>query len=334
MSTGAFVAADAYTIGNNPGVEIGTFVPEVWSMEIIAAYKSNLVLEQLVTVMTHPKQKGDTIRIPQPVRSQANRRRTGGVLQNFEVQPIVDDAGEVVITVGEHYEYSALYEDFLQWQALPSHRRFVTDDAGFALASQVDTDLHLLGADNLTAQYGPGDIVTATDFVTATPGVFPGGQIVVGSDGLTPYDGANAASLTDAGIRRSIRLLDDENVPMRERAWVIPPVEKENLLGISRFTEEAFTGEKMMGNSIRNGLVGDLYAHPVYVSTNCPTLSGGGDRVAKLIHKDAFVLAMQNSMRTQASYQQTYLSTLFTADIAYGLETVRPENVVNVVVPG
>jgi len=327
MSTGAFTAAEAYTNTTVAGVEAEAFVPELWSMEIIAAYKSNLVLEQLVTTMTHPKQKGDTIRIPRPVRSNANRRRTGGVLQTFEVQPNTEDAGQVVVTIGEHYEYSNLYEDFQQWQALPSHRRFVTDDAGFALASQVDTDLHLLGANVLSAAYSPGDVVAAGDFV--------GAGIVIGSDGDTAYDGAgNATNLTDAGIRRMIRTLDDENVPMRDRAFVLPPSEKEVLLGINRFTEEAFTGEAASGNSIRNGIVGDLYNHPVYVSTNCPTLDDGDARVAKLIHKDAYLLAMQNSMRTQASYEQVYLSTLLTADIAYGLEIIRPENVVNFVVPG
>ena len=87
MSTGAFVAADAYT-STVAGTEAGHFVPELWSNEIIAAYKTNLVLAELVSNMTHGKQRGDTVRIPQPPRSAATQRRTGSVLANLEVQPL------------------------------------------------------------------------------------------------------------------------------------------------------------------------------------------------------------------------------------------------------
>ena len=39
------------------------FIPELWSDEVIAGYKSNLVLGNLVTKINHSGKKGDTINI-------------------------------------------------------------------------------------------------------------------------------------------------------------------------------------------------------------------------------------------------------------------------------
>jgi hypothetical protein len=108
---------------------------------------------------------------------------------------------------------------------------------------------------------------------------------------------------------------------------VIPPIEKRRLLGITRFTEQAFTGESGSGNSIRNGLVGDVYGIPVYVSTNIATVESLNSipfRACLLFQKDAMVLAEQMGVRTQAQYKQEALGTLVTADRLYGVKNVRP----------
>jgi len=44
-----------------------------------------------------------------------------------------------------------------------------------------------------------------------------------------------------------------------------------------------------------------------------------------LFHKDAIVLAEQQSVRSQTQYKQEYLSTLYTADCLYGVQVYRPE---------
>src|SRR5690606_15742826 len=96
---------------------------------------------------------------------------------------------------------------------------------------------------------------------------------VIGDDGETTWDptangnAGNQTDLTDAGIRRAIQRLDDGDVPGRNRSIILPPVAKRKLMGVSRFTEQAFTGEQGSGNTIRNGLVGDLYGCDVYVSS-------------------------------------------------------------------
>lgn len=290
------------------------FIPEVWSDDVIAAYKKHLVLAQLVARINHKGKKGDLIHIPKPVRGAASAK-----VANNVVTLVTSTADKVDVALDKHYEYSFVVEDILEVQGMASLRRFYTDDAGFALATQVDSDLR-----DLAATWNAG---------TAYSGA------VIGSDGSTAYDGTgagNGAALTDAGLRRVIQTLDDNDVPMRDRFLVIPPVEKRRLLGITRFTEQAFTGEAGSGNSIRNGLVGDVYGIPVYVSTNIATIESLNSipfRVCLLFQKDSQVLAEQMGVRTQAQYKQEALGTLVTADRLYGVKSLRAEGARAIVVP-
>lgn len=302
------------------------FIPELWSDEVLAAYKANLVMPQLVTAMPFSGKKGDTVHIPRPTRGSATAKPAAtGVTLIAETNTVFD------LTIDQHFEYSRLIEDIAAIQALDSMRQFYTDDAGYALATVLDTALHAEGAEFSGAAATP--TTAGTNYSNA----------VIGSDGSTGWDGSantnqgNGAALADAGIREMIRQLDDNNVPARMRAFVIPPVEKRNLLGVNRFTEQAFTGEVAAGNSIRNGLVGDLYGIPVYVSTNCATVTADNTttdyRAGLLIQKEAVVMAEQLSPRTQTQYKQEYLADLFTADTLYGVGTMRPEAGISFIVP-
>ena len=279
-----------------------TFIPEIWSDEVIAAYKSNLVMANLVNKMSFKGKKGDTLHIPKPTRGAASAKST-------ETQVTLQQSteSEVQVLINKHYEYSRFIEDITEVQALASLRKFYTSDAGYALAKQVDTDLLKLGRG-----VKGGDGTIAYD------------KAVIGSDGSTLYTGTNEAALTDAAIRKVIQTLDDADVPMDGRVLVIPPVARNTLMGLARFTEQSFTGENAGANTIRNGQIGDVYGVKVYVSTNCETATGAA-RIALMFHKDAFVLAEQMGVRSQTQYKQEYLATLYTADMLYGVKELRDE---------
>ena len=279
-----------------------TFIPELWSDEIIAAYKQNLVMANLVSKMSFKGKKGDTLHIPKPTRGAA-------ALKAASTQVTLQAAteSEVQVLVNKHYEYSRLIEDITETQALASLRKFYTGDAGYALAKQVDTDLIQLGRG---AQGGNGTV--AYD------------KAVIASDGSTLYTGTNEAAITDAGIRKVIQTLDDADVPMDGRCLVLPPVARNVMMGLARFTEQAFVGEVGGGNTIRNGEIGNVYGVKVYVSTNCETATGDA-RIGMMFHKDAFVLAEQMGVRSQTQYKQEYLGTLFTSDMLYGVKELRDE---------
>ena len=302
------------------------FIPEIWSDEIAAAYKKNLVAANLIKKMSFKGKKGDTVHIPVPTRGTASAKAA-----STQVTLIAATEGVVDISINKHYEYSRLIEDIVEAQALSSMRQFYTDDAGYALAKQIDTDIIQLGrlanGGSTGARYG---------------------SAYIGGDGTTAFDytantnTGNASALTDAAIRRTIQRLDDSDVPMDGRFFVIPPSSRNTLMGLSRYTEQAFVGEAGSGNTIRNGEVGNLYGMGVFVSSNADHASAtaaypaSGTSIARVClmgHKDSFALVEQVGIRSQTQYKQEYLGTLFTADTLYGVGELRDYGAVALVVP-
>ena len=295
-----------------------TFIPDIWSDEVVAAYQSNLVLANLVKKLSMTGKKGDILHIPKPVRGDAHAKAEG-------VAVTVQNAseGEVQVSLNKHFEYSRLIEDITEAQALSSLRQFYTGDAGYALAKQVDTDLFALGAsfgNNNAAYEGTGSY-----FIDAT-------------NGLTQYtdDTVTAADVfTDEGFRALIQKMDDADVPMDNRCLVVPPSVRNAIMGIERYSSSDFVD----GRVVNNGQIGNLYGIDVFVSSNCPIIetaaanSAGGDiKQAMLFHKDAMVLAEQQGVRSQTQYKQDFLATLYTADTLYGTAVLRDDAAFNLMV--
>jgi len=202
-------------------------------------------------------------------------------------------------------------------------RKFYTDDAGYALATQVDTKLSTLWE---ALQGGTVGGSNAAAWETA----------VIGGSGVTLYTGnsSNASDIDDDGIRKMILKLDNADVPMDNRALIVPPIAANDMLGINRFTEQQYIGS---GDAIKTGKIGMIYGVDVYISSNCPTTTTANtatDRVGCLLHKDALVHVEQVGVRSQTQYKQEYLGDLFTSDTIYGVGELRNDAGVAFVVPG
>jgi len=311
--------------------EVPNFVPQLWSDEVVASYKANLTLANLVRRLNHKGKKGSSIRIPTPTRGNSS-------VKNAETQVNLiqhgTDAG-ITININRHREYSRLIEDIVDVQALGSLRRFYTDDAGYALARRIDRDLMLEAA---RGGLGGGTIVEdAGGFAIDNTSTFTNARIGDDSAGWLVATGGNAVDLSDLGIRRFNQRLDDVDAPMAGRYLVIPPNVKADMLGIAKFTEQNRVGESAQGNSIRNGFVGDVYGVEVYVTSQLPTVEDGGgafdQRLCLFFQRDALVLVEQLGVRVQEQYKQEWLASLMTADVLYGVQTLRPTSVIPIVVP-
>jgi hypothetical protein len=308
MATATYPGAAGFTAKT----EAATFIPELWSDEIVAAYKKNLVLANNVNKMSMVGKKGDTLHIPKPTRGAANLKAA-----DTAVTIIANTESEVQVSVDKHYEYSKMIEDIVNVQALDSMRRFYTDDAGYALAKQVDDDLF-----TLSKSFGDGD---GSDYTHSNV------YYVNASSGIATYAVDTVASgddFSDLAFRQLIKLMDDQDTPMDGRFLIIPPSARRDILGIDRYNSSDFVD----GRGVQNGLIGSLYGVDVYVSSNVPVIETAADntagddvRGAILAHRDTMVLAEQMAVRSQTQYKQEYLADLFTADTLYGVKELRPE---------
>ena len=299
---------------------LGTFIPEIWSNEVRAAYQARLVMAGLVKNMSMVGKKGDTVHIPAPARGSVTAKASGTAvtIQN-------DTASEVQVVIDKHFEYSRLIEDIAEMQALASQRQFYTDDAGYALAKQIDTDVM-----NLGKSLGDGDGSSWANSAS---------YYCDSSTGLTAYAADTVAStdvFTDACFRDLIQKQDDADVPYDNRAFVIPPSLKNAIMGIDRYVSSDFVS----GRAVENAKIGELYGIPIYVTSNTVVAEAAADnsantgdvKAAMLFHKDTFILAMQQNVRTQTQYKQEWLSNLVTADTVYGVKTYRPDSAFNMIV--
>ena len=295
-SAGSWATGDTVNNTNH-----ATFIPKLWSDEIIAEYEKSLVMKPLVKSMKMTGKKGDTINIPMPVRGEANAK-----IQESQVTLVADTSGNKQVLIDQHWEYSRLIEDITSIQALSSMRKFYTQDAGYALATKVDSDLIQDALDNWT-----------------TIGHMTADALVV------PAVEGSAEDFSDQGFRDGIQILDDNNVPMDNRKLVIPPAARNHIMGIDRYVSSDFVN----GRGVVNGKIGELYGVDVYVSTNLPANSAG-EKPCLLFHTDALVIAEQLGVRTQTQYKQEYLADLMTADTLYGFDEYRPESGVVMYVAG
>ena len=310
MATAAYPGGSGTIVAKT---QADKFIPEIWSDEVVAAYKKSLVLANLVNKMSMRGKKGDTLHIPKPTRGVATAKAA-----NTTVTIQADTETEVLVSIDQHFEYSRFIEDIVEVQALASLRRFYTDDAGYALAKKVDDTLFALGK-----TFGNG----TTDWTHSNS------YYIDASTGLTAYADDTvvpADVFTDAGFRALIKLMDDADTPMDGRFFAIPPSLRAAIMGIDRYNSSDFVD----GRGVQNGQIGTLYGIDIYVTSNAPiietdsenTASSGGDiKAAILAHRDTMVLAEQLGVRSQVQYKQEYLSTLYTADTLFGTKTLRPE---------
>ena len=294
-TSGAYFTANAVV----DKTAAGTFIPEIWSDEVIAAYQKNLKMAPLVKRLAMTGKKGDVIHIPKPVRGTANAKAEAVAVT---IQANLES--ELTVTVDRHFEYSRLIEDIVEVQALSSLRQFYTEDAGYQLALKVDTDL-------INAATGFGDGTRTQAPTDASSWVNSNAYYVNATSGLATFAADTVATgdnFTDLALREAIKLMDDADVPMDSRVLVIPPAARKSIMGIDRYVSSDFVG----GRGVESGLIGNLYGVDVYVSSNAPVLETAAQnsgvsidvRGCLFFHKDALVMAEQMAVRSQTQYKQ------------------------------
>ncbi len=301
MATGTYPSAATTNEVASGVTSQAVFLPEVWSNEIYGEMMLNLVARNAVTVMNHRGKKGDVVHIPTPERQSANAKA-----EHTAVTLINNTEPEQQITLDNHYEYSKLIEDIAAVQGISSMRQWYSQEAAYAISKQIDTD-----------------IWAAFSALGTADGVEDNDGAVIGSDGSTAYNGTNEADIADAGIRRMHQTLDDEGMPMTGRTLLIPPISKNDIFGIDKFVTQSNVGEVGRNNSIRNGVIGDIYGASVAVSPQSPVVDTNG-RAVVLTHRSAVVLIEQVGVRVQAQYKLEHLANLMTADSIWGAKCIKP----------
>lgn len=289
-----------------------TFIPIAWHRELLVSREPELRLVDRLTRINFVGKKGDTLRIPF-----FSNLTTTAFVSGVAVVPQVNPEGKKDMVIDKH-EYSAVQlDDVLAMQADYNLRAEFNKQMGIALAKALETNCW--------------KAFVGTDYV-GTSAALSTTYRVIGGDGETAYSNSgsgNGADLTDAGLRRAIRKLKDNDVPGNMDEWtlLIPPSQEEALLGIDKFVLYQNIGST---DPLRRGLIGRLYGIPTMVSNFCPTVTAADGvtkyRVALLFHKSALAVGVQMNPRFQVQYRVEYLANLMVADQLYGVKALRTDD--------
>jgi hypothetical protein len=214
---------------------------------------------------------------------------------NLSARPKSENAAITYETINETvatitlatWVYAAIgVEDIVEVQSQIDVRQRYEQKIGYALAQDVDTRL------------------------ASTPAQF---NNTVGASG-TPF--------TDDNVRRAVQYLDDNDVPEDGRFIVMTPAEKNDKLGLDRWSNQLYRGGEG-GQQVNRGEIGrEVYGLRPYVTTNLvkPSAGQGNNIVA---HKEAVALVMQRQPKMHLFYDIDLFTWKVASEQILGFQEMR-----------
>lgn len=215
--TGGYVGS-AFTQTN-----LDKFIPEMWSSEIIRARNANLVMSNFTKRIPDSMKEGDVLHVPSVGRLGVNPK-----ISETPVQMQNGTPGEFTFFRDRYVESSFMIEDIGAVQADYDTRSIYTDEAGKALARDMDAWI-LSHRVEIKRQ---GRVVT------------------------------NAGNLSLANILTAKLMLEKDDVPLEDVRLVVSPAQYTSLLQIDQF----INGFYVNNNPVVTGQVGTLFGIPVVVT--------------------------------------------------------------------
>lgn len=156
-------------------------------------------------------------------------------------------------------------------------------------------------------------------------------KLALGVAGWSKSLGTLGTPFSDQDLRDAVQYLDDNNVPEDGRALVITPAEKNDKLGLEKWTSILYRGDDKRnggGTQVNMGRIGDdIYGLSPYMSTNVskgsPPVAGQGYNA--VFHKDAYALVMQRAPKMHLFYDIDYFTWKVASEEILGHAELRDD---------
>lgn len=292
MATGVAEFIDqtlANTSSLGPAPGVAPFSPDIWSKNVLVKQEANLIFAQHVNREYERDAKVGKSIIISSIGDLSTRAKTENTAITYET---VQET-PIALTLNI-WDYAAFgIEDIVNVQSHINLRAAYEDKVAYALAKDVDVKLST-GVAGFTKTYG-------------TLG--------------TPF--------TDADLRNAVQALDDNNVPDEGRVLIMSPAEKNDKLGLEKWTSVLYRGDSTVnggGTQVNNGQIGrDIYGVTPYVTTNLFKPAGGqGNNV--VFHKDAYALVMQRGPKMHLFYDIDFFTWKLASEQIMGHGELRDDH--------
>lgn len=263
------------------GLDTNKFIPEIWSKNVLVAVKHKLVA---VPFVNHSYEKdltmGDTLSIPQTNVVTATEVTIGteGVIKN----PLATAAK--TLTIDHYYEAPVVVDYMSRRQSQVDIVSKSEDESGYAIKKIIDTSVCELFS-------------TLSD------------DTGYGTDGLAIIDNVLIAAVEE---------LDAADVPEENRAWILDPSAKADLLKIDKFVSaDYFASDAIPTGGFRK----NVYGAPVLITTNLVTNSTGA--YGAYLHKDAIAIIISEDMTVDRVEQPLKHQMTLNTTALWGVGEIR-----------
>jgi hypothetical protein len=258
---------------------ISNFIPELWNTQALVAFRDSHVFRNLVNrnYEGEIRNAGDTVRITTPAAI-----TVGEYSGSVSYQTPTSAQQSLVIDKDRYWAFEL--DDADQAQANVSLMQAYMNEAAYALAQDVDSDLATLYADS-----GLTDI-----------------DLDVGSD--DHWD-----ALVEAGQQ-----LDEENVPREGRWYVVTPKGYANLLKTTEFVHATQSGDQ----TIATGEIGTAAGFRIFKSNNLVNTTS--NTYAYMYGHSSAITMAEQMISTEALRGATSFADQIRGRLVYGRKVVRP----------
>ena len=121
-------------------------------------------------------------------------------------------------------------------------------------------------------------------------------------------------------MRRAVQYLDDANVPEDDRFMVMSPAEKNDKLGLDKWTNALYRGDQ---KPVNTGEIGrEIYGLMPYMTTNLNAPAAG--QAANFIgHRDFMALVQQRQPKMHLFYDIDFFTWKVAGETIYGEGELR-----------
>ena len=267
-----------------------SFIPELWAADIQKNRTNNLVMLNLVNKQYESQllSKGDTVHI-----EAMDEFTTSTIDPAVGLTVAAATVSETTLVVDQYVGFARAVQDMLKKQGAYDLRAAFVERGGRALATAIDKYLMGLGS--------------------AAVGGFTTKRTAV-------------ASLSYNEFVDAMGDLDKANIPQEGRACIVNGVGLADLRKVSQFQFYGNAGETPLKKVPTNGLVGDIFGVPVYLTEAVGKNAGNTAWQFLLFHKEAIAAAVQLKPEMEHDRDILKKADIVSGSTLFGAKVVRPDH--------
>jgi hypothetical protein len=284
----------------------GTFIPEIWSSNLVTEYYDATVLSQITNTEYEGEISGHGDKV-------IIRTQPSVTVRQYEIgQPLETEfptGGTIELLIDKGLYWQTAIDDVIRKQQDIDQMKLWAQDASEQLKLSLDTEV---------LAYLPANVHANNTGATA-------GRI---SGNINLGTQAVALALDSTSVLETIlklgQALDEQNVPETGR-FLLMPFWATTLLKLSDLKAVHTTGDST--SPLRNGMVGRIDRFTVFNSNLLPRNAGTGTEWTTVLlagHKDAATFATQLTKTENLRSERTF-GDVMRGLVVYGYRMIKPE---------